>query len=262
MNIGFIGLGQIGAEMVKRLHQGGFAVTVYPRGAGLAEALQAGAAVCDDYVTLAAKSDALILIVFNDDQLRDILFARGALAAMQPGSVLAVHVTGSPVLRREIADKAPQGVDVLDATFSGSVSAVRKGELTLMVGGSTDALERLRPLFGTYASNIFHVGKPGDAQLLKLLNNLMLAANMMNAAELLKVGQSCGLETEKVASVVQACSGASLAMGIFAQRDVGEAMAQARKYMAKDVDEAARAARDAGIDLSAFGQTVEYWRNG
>lgn len=261
MNIGFVGLGEIGTEMVKRLRGAGFPVTVYPRGAGLSEARQAGAAECGDYAKLAAQSDVLIVIVFNDDQLRDVLFNSGALAALRAGSVLAVHVTGSPALRREIQQCAPQGADVLDATFSGSVSAVRKGALTLMVGGPVDALERLRPMFSAYASNIFHVGKPGDAQVLKLLNNLVLAANMMNAAELLKVGESHGLDTKAVASVLQTCSGASTAMGIFADRDVAEGMNAARRYMAKDVHEAVLAARDAGLDLDAFGQTVRYWRD-
>lgn len=260
MNVGFIGLGQIGTEMVKRLRGEGFAVTVYPRGAGLAEARAAGAAECGDYASLAAQSDVLILIVFSDDQLREILFDSGALAAMQPGSVLAVHVTGSPALRGEIQQRAPRGVDVLDATFSGSVSAVQKGALTLMVGGSADVLEQVRSLFAAYATNIFHVGKLGDAQVLKLLNNLVLAANMMNAAELLKVGESCGLAPRIVASVLQTCSGASLAMGIFSQRDVAEGMDAARKYMAKDVHEAVQAARDVGLDLGAFTQTIDYWR--
>jgi 3-hydroxyisobutyrate dehydrogenase-like beta-hydroxyacid dehydrogenase len=261
MNIGFIGLGEIGTEMVKRLCGADFPVTVYPRGTGLADARQAGATECANYAALAAESDALIVIVFNDDQLRDILFGQGALAAMRPGSVLAVHVTGSPALRGEIQQRAPQGVDVLDATFSGSVSAVRKGALTLMVGGAVDALERLRPMFSAYASNIFHVGEPGDAQVLKLLNNLVLAANMMNAAELLKAGESYGLDPKTVASVLQTCSGASTAMGIFAQRDVAEGMDAARRYMVKDVQEAMLAARDAGLDLGSFDQTVRYWRD-
>lgn len=260
MNIGFIGLGEIGTEMVKRLCGADFPVTVYPRGTGLADARQAGATECANYAALAAESDALIVIVFNDDQLRDILFGQGALAAMRPGSVLAVHVTGSPALRGEIQQRAPQGVDVLDATFSGSVSAVRKGVLTLIVGGAADTLERLRPMFSAYASNIFHVGKLGDAQVLKLLNNLVLAANMMNAAELLKVGESYGLDPKTVASVLQTCSGASTAMGIFAQREIDEAMESAGKYMAKDIKEAVAAAGDVGLDLVAFGETIDYWR--
>lgn len=259
MHIGFVGLGQIGTEMVKRLRESDFPVTVYPRGGGLAEARAADAAECADYARLAAQSDALILIVFNDEQVRDILFKHGALAAMRPGTVLTIHVTGSPALRKEIQEKAPEGVDVLDATFSGSVAGVQNGTLTLMVGGSEDALERMRPLYGTYATNIFHVGELGDAQVLKLLNNLVLAANMMNAAELLKVGESYGLNPGTVAKVLQTCSGASLALGIFERREASAAMANARKYLYKDVEEAVMAAKDVKLDIGAFGQTIDYW---
>lgn len=261
MNIGFVGLGQIGTEMVKRLRMADYPVTVYPRGSGLAAAREAGAVECGDYARLAAESDVLILIVFNDDQLRDILFAQGALAAMRPGSVLVIHVTGSPALRKEIQEKAPQGVETLDATFSGSVPLVQQGKLTLMVGGSAEALERMRLMFSAYASNIFHIGTHGDAQVLKLLNNLVLAANMMNAAELLKVGESYGLDPQTVAGVIQTCSGASVAMGIFAQRNVADAMESAGKYMAKDVQEAVMAAADIGLNLGSFGQTIEYWQS-
>jgi 3-hydroxyisobutyrate dehydrogenase-like beta-hydroxyacid dehydrogenase len=259
MHIGFVGLGQIGTEMVKRLRTADFPVTVYPRGGGLAEARAAGVAECADYARLAAQSDALILIMFNDEQVRDILFGQGALAAMRPGTVLTIHVTGSPALRREIQEKAPEGVDVLDTTFSGSVAGTRNGTLTLMVGGSETALERMRPLYETYATNIFHVGAPGDAQVLKLLNNLVLAANMMNVAELLKVGESYGLNPRTVARVLQTCSGASLALGIFERREAAEAMENARKYMSKDVEEAVLAAKDAGLNLGAFEQTIDYW---
>lgn len=260
MNIGFIGLGQIGTEMVKQLRMFDFAVTVYPRGAGLAEVRAGGAVECANYAQLAAGSDALAVIVYDDAQLREILFEEGALAAMSPGSVLAIHVTGSPALRREIELMAPEGVAVLDATFSGSVDAVRRRQLTLMIGGSAAALERMRPVFETYASNIFHVGKCGDAQLLKLLNNLLLAANLMNAAELLKAGENLGLQPQTVATVLQTCSGASRAMGIFGKGSMADSLAAAGKYMAKDVNEAALAARDAGLDVSAFRQTIEYWR--
>jgi 3-hydroxyisobutyrate dehydrogenase len=260
MKIGFVGLGVIGTEMVKRLRAKQFEVIAYPRGAGLEEARAAGVRECADYAEIAAQSDALILIVFTDEQMRDVLFNHGALAAMRPGSVLTIHVTGSPALRQEIQDKAPAGVDVLDVTFSGSFVAAKAGTLTLMVGGSAGALARMRPAYECYAKDIHHVGdKLGDAQVLKLLNNLVLAANMMNAVELLRVGESYGLDTNRVAQVLRTCSGGSYAMSIFEQQAVPTVMQNAKRYMDKDVQEAVAAAKDIKLDLGAFDHTIRYF---
>jgi 3-hydroxyisobutyrate dehydrogenase len=259
MKIGFVGLGVIGTEMVKHLREKNYEVVAYPRGAGLEEARAAGASECANYAEIAAQSDALILIVFTDEQMRDILFNHGALAAMRPGSVLTIHVTGSPQLRQEIQDKAPSGVDVLDVTFSGSLVAAKAGTLTLMVGGKPEALGRMRPACETYAKDIHHVGKLGDAQVLKLLNNLVLAANMRNAVELLRVGESYGLDPNTVAQVLKTCSGGSYAMSIFERQHAATVMQNAKRYMDKDVREAVDAAKDIKLDLSAFDETIAYF---
>jgi 3-hydroxyisobutyrate dehydrogenase len=260
MKIGFVGLGIVGTQMVKHLIKGGHTVVTYPRGAGLEEARAAGAQECADYAKIATQSDALTLIVFDDDQTRDILFNHGALAAMKPGSVLTIHVTGSPLLRKEIQEKAPAGVDVLDVTFSGGPAGAEAGTLTLMVGGEASALEKMRPIYQTYADQIFHVGELGDAQVIKLLNNLILAANMMNSVELLKAAENYGLDPNRVVEVIQTCSGASGALGIFRNQKASAVMEHARRYMEKDVKEAMSAAKDVGLDLSAFGETVDYYR--
>ena len=122
MKISWIGLGAIGAEMAKRLLAAGHEVTVYPRGKGLAEVCAAGAQTCDDYAALAAGGELLGLCVYNDAQVREVLFDHGALAALKPGVVLANHTTGSPALAREIGAHAPTGAGVLDAIGSGVYS--------------------------------------------------------------------------------------------------------------------------------------------
>jgi 3-hydroxyisobutyrate dehydrogenase-like beta-hydroxyacid dehydrogenase len=245
--------------MVKRLLEAGQPVTVYPRGVGLPEVKAVGAQECKDYAALAAQSDALIVIVFDDTQLRDILFNQGMLKALRPGSILTIHVTGSPVLRREIQEQAPAGVAVLDVTFSGSRTQAETGALTLIAGGEAEALERMRPIFKAYAKEIFHVGKLGDAQVLKLLNNLILAANMMNAVELLAVAECYGFNPMTAAQVLQTCSGASFAMGLFQNQPAAKLISGSRRYMEKDVQEALSAAKDIGLDLRAFNQTAAYF---
>ena len=260
MAIGWVGLGTIGTQMVRRLLDAGWPVTVYPRGGGLAEVTGSGAQQQSDYARLASESDLLVLCVYDDDQLRDVLFDKGALGALRPGSVLALHTTGSPLLMRELGEKAPTGVQVLDATFSGGPADVEAGNLTLMVGGESVALDKVRGAFETYASRIFPVGPLGHGQLVKLMNNLVLGANMMNAVELLRMAEGFGFETQTVAQIIQVSSGASFAMRLFQNQPVATMLDASRHYLEKDVAVAFAAAREAGLDVSAFEQTAAYFK--
>lgn len=259
MNIGWVGLGSIGARMVKRLLAAGLPVTVYSRGAGLPEVTANGAKEQPDYARLASDSDLLVLCVYDDDQARSVLFDNGALAALQPGSVLALHTTGSPGLMRELGGKAPQDVQVLDVTFSGGPADVEAGELTLMVGGEVDALEKARAAFETYASRIYRVGPLGHGQVVKLMNNLLLGTNMMNAVEMLRMAEDFGFETATVAQIIQASSGASFAMRLFQNQPVSKILDASRHYLEKDVAVALAAAKEAGLDVSAFATTANYF---
>ena len=259
MDIGWIGLGTIGTRMVKRLLQGGHAVTVYPRGAGLAECAMLGAGQAGGYAELARTADLLAIALYDDDQVRDVLLENGALAAMRPGAILGVHTTGSPVLMRELAEKAPAGVQVLDAAFSGGPADVDAGRLTLMVGGEASALEKARPAFEAYCTRIERVGPLGHGQTLKLLNNLMLATNLMNAHKLLELAEGYGFETTEVARILQECSGASYAMRLFRNAPLKDVVAASRQFIEKDVAVASVAAAEAGLDIGAFDATAAYF---
>jgi 3-hydroxyisobutyrate dehydrogenase len=259
MKVGWVGLGSIGAEMVKRLLGAGRAVTVYPRGGGLADVSARGAEQQADYARLARDSELLVLCVYDDDQVRNVLLENGALAAMLPGSVLALHTTGSPGLMRELGEKAPQGVQVLDVTFSGGPANVEAGDLTLMVGGDADTLEKTRDIFETYASRVYRVGSLGQGQVVKLMNNLLFATNLMNAVELLKIAENQDFETTNMAQIIQASSGASYAMRLFENQPVSRMLEAARHYLEKDVAVALAAAAEAGLDVSAFAATAAYF---
>jgi 3-hydroxyisobutyrate dehydrogenase-like beta-hydroxyacid dehydrogenase len=197
--------------------------------------------------------------VFDDEQVRDVLYKQGMLAALRPGSILSIHTTGSPLLRREIKDKAPSGVEVLDVTFSGSKNEAEAGILTLMVGGAEEAMARMQPAFSAYAKEIHHVGGLGDGQVIKLLNNLILSANMMNAVELLAAAERYGFDPMKVAKIIQLCSGASYAMALFQTQPASALVSGSRRYFEKDIAEALSAAKDVGLDLGAFKSTADYF---
>jgi 3-hydroxyisobutyrate dehydrogenase-like beta-hydroxyacid dehydrogenase len=130
-----------------------------------------------------------------------------------------------------------------------------------MVGGEADVVERARPALQTYGRLIYYVGPLGHAQRLKLLNNLLFATNLMNAAELLRLAERQGFDTAVVAQVLQACSGASFALKLFQKPAPPAAvLAATRPYLEKDVATVMTTAAEAGLDLSAFAATAAYFR--
>jgi 3-hydroxyisobutyrate dehydrogenase-like beta-hydroxyacid dehydrogenase len=259
MQLGWIGLGSVGAKMVAAALARGHEVAAYARGVGQDAAARAGARLVKDYRAIAEACEVLGVCVFSDAQLKAALIESGALAALRPGAVVAVHTTGSPKLARELGGLAPKGVEILDACFSGSAEDAARGELTLMVGGTQEALERARPALSAYASRIHLVGPLGSGQTLKLLNNLLFAANLRNAAEIIGLARSQGLDPVAAAKVIQASSGASMTMGLFVDAPPEQILEGARPYMTKDVRAAEAAARDAGLDLSSFRPVLDYF---
>lgn len=260
MKVGWIGLGSIGANMAAQVLGAGHELVAYARGAGQAEVAGRGGRLVPDYLEVAAGCDVLGVCVFSDAQLREALIESGALAAMRPGAVLAIHTTGSPQLARELGERAPAGVEVLDACFSGGAAETVKGELTLMVGGKAQALDAARPVLSTYADRINLVGPLGAGQTLKLLNNLVFATNVKNAAELIAAAQGQGLDPIESAKVIQQSSGASYALGLFTNAPPEQMLKAVWHYMVKDVAAAQAAAKDSGVDLSGFAAVLDFYR--
>jgi 3-hydroxyisobutyrate dehydrogenase-like beta-hydroxyacid dehydrogenase len=259
MKVGWIGLGEIGKQMALQALDAGHELVAYDRGEGKGEVAARGARLTGDYAEVAQGCEILCLCLFSDAQVRDVMIEGGALVAMQAGSVVAIHTTGSPVLARELGAAAPDGVQVLDACFSGGPADTERGDLTLMVGGEEAALEVARPVFSTYAARINHLGPLGTGQTMKLLNNLLFSTNLKQAAEIVDIAEAQGLDPMLAAQVICQSSGGSMAMGLFRNAAPQQMLDAARKYMVKDVQAAATAATDAGIDITTFKPTIEYF---
>jgi len=115
----------------------------------------------------------------------------------------------------ELARAAPEGVRVLDAPFSGTAQVAAAGGLTLLVGGEASPLELARPVLSAFASTILPVGPQGAGRGLKLINNLLFAAQMSLADEALQAAAALGLDRQAAALAIGQCSGASYAMAKF-----------------------------------------------
>jgi 3-hydroxyisobutyrate dehydrogenase len=257
--VGFVGAGQMGRPMVDRMVAAGIPVTVYARRAEHRDELgAAGIATADSPVALAGDVDVVIVCLYHDDQVRSLMIDDGVLAAMRPGSVLVSHVTGSPAVPRDLQAAAPAGVTVLDVPISGTADHIRRGELTLMVGGDVSALERVEPVFATYCDPILHVGRLGDGQRVKLLNNLVFTVNLQTALRAAALGESMGVPVAELARVLGECSGGSFAIDLLRHADPATLTTAARPYLVKDVSTIREVAAEQGIDLGPLGRLAEW----
>lgn len=259
ISVGFVGAGQMGRPMVDRLITGGWPSEVFARRADhRAELKQAGIAVAASPAELAGRSDLVIVCLFSDAQVRELVLDGGVLAAMRPGSVLVSHVTGSPELPLALQAAAPAGVTVLDVPVSGTSDSIKVGQLTLLVGGDAEALERVRGPLSSYGSPILHVGGLGDGQRVKLVNNLLFTVHLRVALAAASLGESMGITPAELARVVSECSGDSFVVRLFRQVPPDAMAAGAKHYLVKDVSAIREVAESLDIDLGLLGELARW----
>jgi 3-hydroxyisobutyrate dehydrogenase-like beta-hydroxyacid dehydrogenase len=259
MRVGFIGLGSQGGPMARRIIEAGYPTTLWARRPETLEPFaDTPAKVAESPAELAAASDLVCLCVVGDPDIEEITGGKhGLLAALKPGSVIAVHSTVHPNTCKELAKKAgAQGVSVIDAPVSGGGPAAANGRLLVMAGGNADVVERCRPVFETYADPVVHLGDLGSGQTTKLLNNLLFTANLGTAAAALSLGKALGVAPDRLTEVVSRSSGNSFALNVIGgdeglDRLAGLAGTLLQKDVRLVVDLAEAAATRAGAVLDA-----------
>lgn len=203
-DIAFIGTGIMGGPMARHLAAAGHSVTVYNRSRAKAEAWVAahGGTVADSPAAAAAGKDAVIACVGNDDDLAQVtLGTDGAFAAMRDDAVFVDHTTVSADIARRLA--AARAL-VVDAPVSGGQAGAENGKLSIMCGGSAEAMAAAEPLMHAYALRIVHIGGPGAGQQTKMVNQIAIAGVLQGLSEALRFAQASELD---VARVFEAISG-------------------------------------------------------
>lgn len=260
-DVGFIGLGQIGLPMARRIRAAGFGLRfVARRPEVVAAATELGGVHEATPAELARHCDVLVICVFDEHQLQEVVLGpAGALEGMRSGSVLISHTTGSPAaIERISAEAVARGVAVLDAAFSGGAHDIEAGHLTVLAGGDDHVLAQARPVLETYADPIIPVGRVGDAQRVKLVNNALFAANVALVADAERVAAALGLDPAMALAAIAECSGQSFALGVV-QRSGSAAVARevVGPYLRKDVAAVRRLADEASVDLGLLGATAD-----
>ncbi len=205
MQIGFVGLGRMGQAMVPRLLDAGFSVAVWNRTAErAAPLLERGATLARSPAALSSISD-LVLTIVTDDAAVESLYNRidGLLAGDIAGTLFVEMSTIRPDTIRRIALLASErGAALLDAPVSGTVGPAREGRLMALVGGTSEDLERARPVLEVLCRRIAHVGPSGSGTTMKLVLNMPMAVYWQALAESLAIGTQAGLSLAQMLDLI------------------------------------------------------------
>ena len=204
-NLGFVGLGVMGGNMVNRLLTKGHAVTGYNRTRAKAHHLiDKGMKWGDSPRAVAAAADIVFAMVTNSAALDSIVSGPdGLLAGIGPGKVFVDMSTVNPDVSRATAAKIREkGADMVDAPVSGSVITLQEGKLSVMVGGRRETFDRVKPVLQDIGPKVTYVGPNGLAVSMKIATNLSLAVQMLAFSEAVLLAEKSGISRETAVDVL------------------------------------------------------------
>jgi len=215
MEIGFIGLGNMGKPMAKNLCKAGYSLIVNDLNReAVAELVAMGAREAQTPAALAKNVDVLITMLPNEAIVRQVIMGEtGILQGAAEGLCLIDMSSVSPEFSRQMAANAEkQGLAYMDAPVSGGVNGAEGGRLTIMAGGKESVIQKCRPVLEVLGEKIYEVGAIGSGDAVKMINNMLLAVNMAAAAEAFVLGQKIGLDPQKMLDIIGESSGSSYAL--------------------------------------------------
>lgn len=208
--IGFVGVGAMGAPMAERLLSDGFDVTVFdPSDVAVAPLLALGARRAASVVETVSNRDVAIACLPNPEVSRAV--ALGPAGAHESKG-LSIYIEMSTIGSGTVVDIADgltrRGIDVLDAPVSGGPRGARAGRLTTMVGGPKAVYDRAQDVLSAIAGSVFHVGEqPGQGQVAKLANNMISAAGMVASFEAVAMGVKAGIDADTLIDLINVSTG-------------------------------------------------------
>jgi 3-hydroxyisobutyrate dehydrogenase len=209
--IGFIGLGNMGGRMTRRLVAAGHPVLGFDPIAGRAQA--AGATAAASVQDVVAGSDVVLLSLPDSSVIEPVVRGEdGVLAAGRPGQIVVDLSTAAPSSSIKLhAELATRSIEFLDAGISGGADGAEHGTLTIMVGGSAAALHKIAWVLQPIAAKVVHMGAPGAGHTTKVLNNFLNAVSLAATAEVMLAAKKAGLDLDQVLDVFNSSSGVNFA---------------------------------------------------
>ncbi|HEY1777953.1 MAG TPA: NAD(P)-dependent oxidoreductase [Solirubrobacteraceae bacterium] len=264
--VAVIGLGRMGLPMASRLAAAGYRLRGYDVSQQAREAASAldGALIAESPSAAAAGADAVVLMLPSSSHVRSVLIDDGVLDSLAPGVALIDMSSSEPLETRKLAQQAGErGVELVDAPVSGGVRGALEGTLTIMVGGSVEAVEACRPLLETIGKTVRHVGGVGAGHALKALNNMLSAAHLLASCEALAIGRAFGLDPNVLVETINVSTGRSASTErklpefiLTETYDAGFAMS----LMVKDVGIAVALGEELGVPAGLAQRTLALWQ--
>lgn len=219
MQIGFIGLGIMGTPMCGHLIKAGHTLFVNTRSKAPAEIAEL-ATVCKSPREVAQKADVVFLMLPDTPDVAKVLFGEeGVAAGLSSGKVVVDLSSISPIDTKDFARRITElGCDYLDAPVSGGEVGAKAASLTIMVGGSQEAFDRVKPLFELMGKNITLVGGNGDGQVTKVANQIIVALNIAAVGEALVFASKAGADPAKVRQALMGGFAASRILEVHGER--------------------------------------------
>jgi 3-hydroxyisobutyrate dehydrogenase len=264
--IGFIGLGNMGEPMARRLARAGYEIHAFDVSAAAVNRLADVKSVVPhgELVSVAAAAaDTIILMLPDSDAVEHVLINDGLLARLAPGTIVIDMSSSEPARTKVLARGAKaQNIHFLDAPVSGGAAAAEQGTLTIMVGGSVELVSAVRPLLEVLGSRVLRAGDIGAGHAVKALNNLMSAAHLLVSSEAILAGQRFGLDPAVMLDIVNTSSGRSGSTQVKWPTFILTGRFDSRfsmRLMLKDMKIALRLVRDTGVPSLLSEAAVEMW---
>ena len=253
MNIGFIGLGIMGAPMCSQLLAAGHQLFVHTRRVVPATLLEQGAVACANAREVAQHADIVITMLPDTPDVHKVLFGDGGVAqGLTAGKVVVDMSSISPIDTKTFAQQINAlGCDYLDAPVSGGEVGAKAGTLTIMVGGPETAFTRVLPLLERMGKNITHVGGNGDGQTCKVANQIIVALNIAAVSEALVFASKAGADPAKVRQALMGGFASSRILEVHGERMIRRTFEPGFRIglHQKDLSLALQGARALGIAL-------------
>ncbi|OZF25704.1 3-hydroxyisobutyrate dehydrogenase [Rhodococcus sp. 14-2496-1d] len=222
MDIGYIGVGNMGGRLARRL-QRNYELTVYDRSESAVAALvDAGARGAESAAEVARTCDVVFLCLPTSDHVWSAVLGAGSVAeTARPGTIVVDQTTGDPAMSRKIAENlAERDLVFVDAPVSGGPMGADQGTISIMVGAADPDFEKLEPILRVISTNVFHAGGVGSGHVTKLVNNMLSAVHRAVGVEALALAAKNGVDPERALEMILAGSGRNFFLETFGRSHI------------------------------------------